>query len=644
MINPNSCRLFVVFLIGVLALSLTGCGGGGGNSSALGPVTISGTGSVSGSVSTAAMANIRAFTLEVSSPAANKDVTIGYYDKNGQFVGVKTGKTDDKGRYTFTGVPDNRKNYIVRADMGNGESFECVVPEVVKDGSVKAPVMDPNSKALAFIILEAARSGYAEKINPAEILSRIPPSAIAGMKNSPADLRTVAQAFVEREKAMDQLGAGIGFDKINELRRYGFEQSRTIMAGIEEGLYSREDGWKLFDEMMTLKIKAMGLGPDALMLIQQIDQKHILEPISDINNPGFDNDEFKRKIEEQKSVQSIEKLIEALKFFLTEGYITQADFDAVNDFLMNTKEDVERAQDAEMMKGLMAPAVPRIGYLIDKIIEKSGLRMGNPPKILAVMQAMNPPQIMIFPPPPVDFAAISRNVMSALKVALPNASTTMLENLFIVLQTPVHAFGATPPEPPTGIEPVPGFADGFAASQIGGIIKQVGNPFNFENRQVSYLVEAPAIQNRPQMIIAFILVKDGVAINPAGLIGKWVELKGKFIRIKTTPDGDPPVFEIDELLKQSDNAPVEPPAEREMRFTGVLRKTEAGSYFIGDAAQPLKQIVVDASAVASRDDFIGKFVIITGTVTQWATGGGVPARIKATGITLNTTSGLVVNN
>lgn len=639
--RPISYRFLVLAFIGILSMALTGCAGGGG--SGVGPITSAGNGSVSGSVSTSAMGNMRANALEVANPAAGKIVTLGYYDKNGLFVSIKTGETDGKGRYTFTGVPVGRKNYIVRAEVGT-EIFECVIPEIIKDGIVTAPVVDPDSKALAIIILEAARSGYSDKINPAEIFSRIPPSAIAAMKNNHAHLRTIAQAFVEREKAIDQLGAGIGFDKINELRRFGFEQSRTIMAGIEEGLYSREDGWKLFDEMMALKIKAMGLGPDALMLIQQIDQKHIIEPISVINHPDFSIDEFKRRIEEQKSVQAIEKLIIAFKFFLDQNFITQTEFESVYEFLMNIRSDVERAPQAEIMEKLMAPALPRIGYLIDKIILAAGLKNGSPAKIEAIIQAMNPPTIMIFPPPPVDYAAINRNVMAALKAALPNASSEMIANLFIVLQVPVHAFGATPPEPPTGIGPYPGFADGFAAAQVGGIVRQLDSVYVFNGGQANYVLKTPTAPERSEMIIAYLVVKQGANVDLANLVAKWAELEGEFIVMQTSPTDNKPVFEVHAVMEQSNESPVSDPRQREMRFTGVLGKTVDGKFFIGNIAESTGRIVIDALSVTDREDFIGKFVIITGTVAEWAPGGAVPAKIKATAISLNNTSGFAVSN
>ncbi len=386
-------KVFPMLLVLALAAGMflfTGCGGGGGDGDTISPVSptnpgtdegsTSGTGTVSGSVSsTSVSSSIRqAIRQAVSTGVAGAEVTAGDYDGTGEFVSFgKTATTDANGDYTLTGLPTGRKNIIIRVKVAKtldpDEFFEGVVP-VIKEGEVAAaPVIDPDTKKQAKIVKFAEKFDATFEVNLGEVLSKIPPSTLKGATD--AQIEQIAQAFVNREKAQLQTfrDAGLADDKFVSFREFAFQLQREIHAGIAQGLYSPDAGWKLFDDQLRLRARTLGLSPDVLLALQSVDTTMVGETLPKI----VTNTEMQQQIQFKQVIDKLEAMVMALKI-LTPTFLPQTDYDLI-------AAGVERvitafqAAPASMENTLKAdPVFGLIQKGVNTIFEKLGLYAGTP--------------------------------------------------------------------------------------------------------------------------------------------------------------------------------------------------------------------------------------------------------------------------
>lgn len=353
-------KIFGLLSLLMYVVFLTGCGGGSGSSNPVGPTPlILGNMVLEGYVSNAPISGaIRAAAqTTVTIPAVGATVQAGQYNSAGvfePFAGVN-GLTDSSGKYTLLIPADkkNRRNIIIRALLLNAV-FEGVVSELPQTGKGIAPIMDNNTKSQSLLIRETAKrkAGLAEgtDINLADILSRIPPETLSKM--GPDDIGAIADAFVERENARSTFANGLAYGpKIQDLRDFGFKQTRLIVEGIEAGIYSREEGWKLFDEMMQLQAKALGLPQDFIKLLNDIDVSVNDALNENISNPGFPGDEILREAELKKYTETAEMFRTAVKTFKNfrvsnNLVIEEAELAAIEAELAKLLETIKYAPDA----------------------------------------------------------------------------------------------------------------------------------------------------------------------------------------------------------------------------------------------------------------------------------------------------------
>lgn len=355
-------RLLNLLSLLIAVVFLTGCGGGGGSSNPVGvnPPLFANI-VLEGYVSNAPISgSIKASTQKtVSVPAVGAKVQAGEYTSTGEFEPFSgaEGLTDSSGRYTLL-IPSDKKafrNIIVRASILNA-IFEGVVCELPPTGKGIAPVIDKNTNAQAMLIREIARNKTGmllsadTDVNLADILSRISPETLT--KLGVNDIEAIAKAFLDRENARNNCGNGHAYgQKIKELRNFGFEQTRLIVEGIEAGIYSQEDGWQLFDEIMQLHLKALGLPPFFTKLLNDIDASvndTLVENISDIE---FKSDEMVRETELRKFTETAEMFRSAVRTFKNfrvsdRLVIEDAELAAIEQELAKLLETIKYAPDA----------------------------------------------------------------------------------------------------------------------------------------------------------------------------------------------------------------------------------------------------------------------------------------------------------
>lgn len=335
-------KFYGLMLLLFSVFALTGCGGGGGSSNPiaanpplLGNVIVEGYVSnapISGSIRAAAQNTL---TL----PMIGAIIQAGEYDAAGNFspyAGAE-GLTDGTGRYSIIipAIKKTRRNIIIRARLLNA-ILEAVMPELPETGNGVAPIIDENTKMQALLMREIAKKkavlaleGY--DVNLADVLSRIPPDVLAGLTAN--ELATIAETFLQREKARHNFANALPADgeKIEQLRNFGFEQSRKIIEGIEAGIYSREEGWKLFDEMMRLQARTLGLPPYVIKMLNDIDASVNNSLAQDFPGAGFPGDELNLEAELRKFAETAEMFKSAIGAF--KGY-------KKNNVLLLSDEDI----------------------------------------------------------------------------------------------------------------------------------------------------------------------------------------------------------------------------------------------------------------------------------------------------------------
>lgn len=368
----------------------TGCGGGGGDGDTVSPIsptnpgtnegTTTGTGSISGSVSSSSVSSSirQAIRQAVTNGVANAKVTAGDYDGTGEFVSFgKETTTDASGNYTLTGLPTGRKNIIIRVVVATALDaegfFEGVVPLIKEGETAAAPVIDPDTKKQAKIVKFAEKFDATFEVNLGEILSKIPPSILKGTTD--AQIEQIAQAFVNREKAQLQTfrDAGLADDKFVAFREYAFQLQREINAGIAQGLYSTDDGWKLFDDQLRLRARSLGLAPDVLLALQSVDTTMVGETLPKIvTNTGM-----QQQLQFKQVIDKLEALVMALKI-LTPTFLPQTEYDLIAAGVERLITSFQAAP-ATMENTLKAdPAFGLIQKGVNTIFEKMGLYAGTP--------------------------------------------------------------------------------------------------------------------------------------------------------------------------------------------------------------------------------------------------------------------------
>lgn len=338
-------KFYGLMLLLLSVFSLTGCGGGGGSSnpiaanpSLLGNVVLEGYVSnapISGSIRASAKNTL---TL----PMIGAVIQAGEYDSAGNFApytGVE-GLTDATGKYSIIipALKKARRNIIIRARLLNAV-LEAVMPQLPESGTGIAPIIDENTLKQAKLMREIAMKkavmalGDGYDVNLADVLSRIPPDVLAGL--TPNDLATIADTFLQREKARKNFANALpaGGEKIEQLRNFGFEQSRKIIEGIEAGIYSREEGWRLFDEMMRLQAITLGLPPYVIKMLSDIDASVNNSLADDFPGTGFPGDELTLEAELRKFAETAEMFktaIEAFKGFRKNNVLLLSDDEIAN--------------------------------------------------------------------------------------------------------------------------------------------------------------------------------------------------------------------------------------------------------------------------------------------------------------------------
>lgn len=385
---------------------------------------------------------------------------------------------------------------------------------------------------------------------------------------------------------------------------------------------------------MALQVEVLGLSADALMLIQQIDQKHIQKEIADKVDLGTFKPEFERRMEEKKAAEVIDKLIAAFKYFADNSTISNAEYSFVKDALHNAKLEIAEAANVEAIMGVLAPVMPKISSIIDKIMAKVGLMPDAPtvmpspgtipqkPAMVEVFEAMEPIKTAgpNSPPQPSDVALVNTNMISALRRALPHASAEMIDHLFAIIQGPIMGLGAEVPDMHPGSSS-PSFGGG--STSVVGVVKKLAE----EHKTADFVYGVFPPEGKGAMPFARLKTNTDLSVY----VGKWVEFEGTF-----DPTISPAGFTVSKLAEAS---PVADPQKREMSFSEPLNKTNATPpvYYLGHA---------EAGTIAAggriklvgelmSDEYVGKWVNIKGHVTKWAASGAAPEEVKVTNIEEN---------
>ena|GEM_PF-1900912 len=257
------------------SLVITGCGGGGGNSvNPISPNSVL-SGSIEGYVSASKISSsIRSSVAEnIAQPLSNAAISlISIEALTGKETTLGTSQTDDKGYYQiqFLAKAVNPRNLILKA-VGNGQSLECVLPQIKEGIVVRAPTIDPTTHVQSKIVREAAKFGKNGDVNLGEIMSVLTPAAISELESKIPDL---VAGFVERDEATQKKLGAI----FTDMKNYAFELQQTINDEIEHGKLTSSDAWKVFSAEMDEKAKSLGISSDDLKSLDDIDQAYLFEP------------------------------------------------------------------------------------------------------------------------------------------------------------------------------------------------------------------------------------------------------------------------------------------------------------------------------------------------------------------------------
>ncbi len=635
--------LFVLFAcLLATALFTVGCGGGGGDDSIAGPTSATNPGSNEGNtsgngvaaglassnaVSQSVRMNIRA---AVTAPATGAQVIAGDYNEAGEFVdfGVAT-TTDDNGYYRLERLPTGRKNIVIRVTTRLGEIMEGILPLIDENVVASAPVIDPNTKYQAKLVKFAEKFDATFEINLGEILSIIPPGQLP---TTDADLQTIAQAFVNREKAQLQTfrAAGLADDKFLQFRKYAFDLQNQINAGVAEGLYGPSEGWQLFNDQLRLMVRTLGLPSDVMLALQDIDSSLVATALP----PSVSNlPQIQQQLEYQHILAKLEGLLAALKV-LTPTYLPQADYDLIAAGVERISLALKTAPDAASVEtilrtdtlhglfqaafktiftnlNLLTGAPPMIARLYPSPTEVQAVQTtagGYIPDLedmtvaYAIRGQTTPTVTNPTPTQITSFHDAMKDLMVGKIMANLNLSEAQATALFVLLmQGPEMGFSHVPSEiPQTGItdeqlpseimgiivasgtdlyiQPPAGFPD--APAEFGGFIAKV-DPTNFHN----YLVTATTTPH---------IYSGTYTAPPAFHI--------------------PPTFKITGII----NGTITIPELNKMTFTGgPLEKDANGKFWFGLNKPVATEFVPTSDMVANTMlGFVGRMVQIEGMITE----------------------------
>ena len=326
-------RRFCLFFLGLALVFSTGCGGGGGSGSTL-PNVSAGNTTLSGSILLTDPTDTN--SLRAAKAPTEASISLYYITAGGLEVPLKQGVTAQiaggKANYSFNfdydAVASARRNFILKARLNNDQTIEGVVSMNPGDKTVEAPPITPFDNGMARFVKEAAIKGNPD-VSVGDLMSMFPPKVIFDL--SDADLRSLAQEFVNRETRIQSITTAFGddvVDKLAKLREFAYEAARDIrdfMAKYPE-LLSPTEMRERYEEMMRNRASTLGLPPDALRAIESIDLQ-LVQNIGDMtgtmNLPPEFVSEFNGMGLAAEARSRMELLSQTLKVFATYSDIAE---------------------------------------------------------------------------------------------------------------------------------------------------------------------------------------------------------------------------------------------------------------------------------------------------------------------------------
>lgn len=631
-------RLLFALFVCLLATALftVGCGGsGGGDDSITTPTgsnnpgtyegTTSGNGVATGYVSSAAISPTIRMSMKssVSNPASGLSIQAGDYNEEGVFVpfGLAT-TTDPNGFYRLEGLPTGRKNIVLRIS----DLLEGILPEIEEGKIASAPIIDPNSKYQAKLVKFAEKFDATFEVNLGEILSMIPASQLP---TNDADLEKIAQAFVNREQAQLQTfrAAGLADAKFIEFRNFAFSLQQKINAGIAEGLYSAEEGWKLFDDQLRLLAQTLGLAPDVQIALQDIDSTMVDNSLPQ----GIIDTGIRQQLEYQHIIAKLEGLLAALKV-LTPTYLPLADYEQIADGVERIAAALKTAPNADAVEMILRSDSLHgmIQATFKTIFSNLKLMEGEPPLITRLypnptdMQLIKTTagyapadlgdmtvstsvraQTLTAPPTPTQLTtyhdALKDLIIGKIRLLLPALTPDQATALFVLLmQGPEMGFTYIPNDiPATGVP-------GELPSQIMGIIVTSNN---------SLYIQPPAgYPEGPQEFSGFLAMVDpNSTINSVAVTATTTPHVYAGVYTAKPSASTPPTFKITGII----NDTVTIPELGKMTFTGgPLEQDTNGQFWFGLGRTVATKFVPTSDMVAnSMQNLLGRMVQIEGIIT-----------------------------
>lgn len=382
-------RIPIFIAVCFWAILTTGCGGGGGgggSGSPVGPINPTTTPtpipttpitstkySVDGYVSKSSISSsIRAnIGQTLSQPLGNAPVELIAFDSSGNQKSIDTKTTDSTGYYQFTDetfpTGFDPKNVLIKAKSGL-TIIQCVVPALKVGQKIQAPTMDPSTTIQAQIIEKAAASGKPFGINIGELLSILPPEALAQL-SSKNKLDTIVKACLAREEAKS---LKLGTIK-SSLDSWAFEYQQKINDMIEQGELSPTDAWKKFNDLMAEKEKEL-LPPENIQFIDDLDQIFIFEPITD----DMDDPAFWEKWEKMKRERIRERKLKAFSL-LTASVKTlfngDSEYDTFESLAQTFRKSIESAQSIDELQNIFTQPIAEQRKFLE-ILNHAMLKVG----------------------------------------------------------------------------------------------------------------------------------------------------------------------------------------------------------------------------------------------------------------------------
>jgi|GEM_PF-2256050 len=634
----KSRYLFALFAcLLVTALFTVGCGGGGSDDSISSPTgsnnpgtyegTTSGSGVATGYVSSTAISQSVRMSVKssVTSPAANATIEAGDYNEQGNFVAFgQTATTNDKGFYQLIKLPTGRKNIVIRVTLPTGV-LEGILPEIKEGETASAPVIDPQTIYQSKLVKFAEKFDATFEINLGEILSVIPASKLPTTDTA---LEQIAQAFVNREKAQLQTfrAAGLADAKFVEFREFAFALQSKTNAGIADGLYSAEEGWKLFNDQLRLLARTLGLAPDVQLALQDVDSSMVNNSLPQ----GIVDTGVQQQLQYQNITAKLEGLLAALKV-LTPTYLPQTDYDMIAAGVERIATALKTAPNAAAVETILKSDSLQglIQAAFKTIYAQLNLLSGQPPLITKLYP--NPADIQLIktttgyipelasltvsaavraqtvtPPTPTQISAyhnaIKDLIISKIKVFLPTLTTDQATALFVLLMKgPEMGFSYVPAEiPATGIT-------SELPSQIMGVIVTSNSSL--------YIMPPAGYPEGPQAFGGFLAKLDpSSTINSTAVTATTTpHVYSGTYTVKATLN-TPPTFKITGII----NTTITVPELAKMSFTGgPLERDANGDFWFGLGQIISTKFVPDSETVKNAmQNLLGKAVQMEGIIVE----------------------------